>query len=388
MKDRNLVLCFDGTNNEFGREDTNVVRLVRVLDRNPIAQRLYYDPGVGTLPEPGIFLPAAKTLSAWFGLAFGSGLTRKIREAYGYLMNYWEPGDKVFLFGFSRGAYTARVLAGLLHAVGLLPRGGHNLVPYAMKYFRQMTEGHHYESPAIDTSKWKDLCDDFRRTFGRQITSRDDDRRFPVHYLGVWDTVSSVGWAWEPKHFPYTAYNPSVAHIRHAVAIDEHRAFFRQNLFHPAKGQDVVERWFSGVHCDVGGGYGKDRGRLWWAPFNWILNEAMKTGLAADPARMNQLLANPPGRPWAEEINNSFKPAIWHAAELVPKMHYSSRLKYNFPRCNFWRRRQIPQGALIDATALERIRDSTLAYVPSNLPPAFCSSVRSLIHVPASMPVP
>jgi len=142
------------------------------------------------------------------------------------------------------------------------------------------------------------------------------------------------------------------------------------------------------VHCDVGGGYGKDRGRLWWAPFNWILNEAMKAGLTVDAARINQLLANPPERPWAEEINNSFKPAIWHAAELVPKMHYSSRLKYNFPRCNFWRRRQIPQGALIDATALERIRDSTLVYVPSNLPAAFCSSVRSLVQVPASMPVP
>lgn len=388
MSGRNLILCFDGTNNEFGREDTNVVRLVRVLDRTPTTQRLYYDPGVGTLPEPGIFVPAFKTLSEWVGLAFGLGLTRKVREAYGYLMDYWEPGDRVFIFGFSRGAYTARVLAGLLYAVGLLPRGGYNLIPYALKYFRQIAEGRQRDSGKIDTSKWKDLCNDFRRTFSRQITSENDDRRFPVHFLGIWDTVSSVGWAWEPKHFPYTAYNPGVAHIRHAVAIDEHRAFFRQNLLHPATGQDVIERWFPGVHCDVGGGYSTNQGRLWWAPFHWILNEATGAGLALNAARQKELFSNVPTRPWAEQINNSFKPWIWNAVELVPKMRYSSRFKRRFPHSNLWRRRQIPSGAVIDAAAIERLRDNSLGYVPSNLSTSFCQSVQTLTAVPPYIAVP
>src|SRR5262245_54075709 len=132
---RNLVVCFDGTNNQFGRENTNVVRLIQALDRDPSRQRLYYDPGVGTLPEPGVVTWLGKKISEWIGLAFGVGLTRNVEEAYTYLMSIWEPGDRVFLFGFSRGAYTARVLAGVLHALGLLPRGGSNMLPYVMRLF-------------------------------------------------------------------------------------------------------------------------------------------------------------------------------------------------------------------------------------------------------------
>src|SRR5450759_3458143 len=140
MSFRNLVLCFDGTNNQFGPENTNVIRLVQILDRDSTKQRLYYDPGVGTLPEPGA---RGKLRSAWSkikGLGFGAGLLWKVQEAYSYLMEYWEPGDRVFFFGFSRGAYTARVLAGVLHALGLLPRGNYNLIPYLLRYFQQLSD--------------------------------------------------------------------------------------------------------------------------------------------------------------------------------------------------------------------------------------------------------
>src|SRR5690349_18658193 len=133
---RNFIICCDGTNNQFGIENTNVVRLVQSLDRDPAKQRLYYDPGVGTLPEPGLWTSAGKWISKVFGLAFGGGLGWKVEEAYSFLMENWEPGDKVFLFGFSRGAYSVRVLAGLLHALGLLPHGNQNLVPYVMRLFK------------------------------------------------------------------------------------------------------------------------------------------------------------------------------------------------------------------------------------------------------------
>ena len=103
---RNFVICCDGTNNQFGPQNTNVVRLVQALDRDPAKQRLYYDPGVGALPEPRALTRLRKWLAKIYGLAFGAGLTWKVEEAYSYLMNYWEPGDRVFLFGFSRGAYT------------------------------------------------------------------------------------------------------------------------------------------------------------------------------------------------------------------------------------------------------------------------------------------
>src|SRR5690242_17029916 len=136
LMSRNLVICCDGTNNQFGPQNTNVVRLIQVLDRDPSKQRLYYDPGVGTLPEPGLFTKLSQRLSELRGLAFGAGLTWKVEEAYSYLMELWEPEDQVFVFGFSRGAYAARVLAGLLHSLGLLPRGNQNLVPYVMRLFK------------------------------------------------------------------------------------------------------------------------------------------------------------------------------------------------------------------------------------------------------------
>src|SRR5713101_9059962 len=94
---RNLVICCDGTNNQFGRENTNVVRLCQVLQHDLAGQRVYYDPGVGTLPEPGWLTALGKRLSELFGLAFGVGLLDKVAEAYSYLMDFWEPGDRVFL---------------------------------------------------------------------------------------------------------------------------------------------------------------------------------------------------------------------------------------------------------------------------------------------------
>ena len=329
-----------------------------------------------------------KTLTRWFGLAFGLGLSRKIIQAYTYLVDFWEPNDRVFLFGFSRGAYTARVLAGFLHQLGLLPRGNYNLIPYAMKYFRRITETGSHQSTALDSNKWKQLCDDFRHTFAREVTPGDEERRFQVHFLGVWDTVSSVGWVWDPKHFPFTAYNPSVKHIRHAVAIDERRAFFRQNLFRPAPTQDVLELWFPGVHSDIGGGGPPERGRLWWNSFQWMQVQAATAGLYFDAEKLNALLAEKPSQAWAEPVNSSFEPATWYLGEIWPKLTYCPKLKIRYPRCNFGRYREIHSGALIDQAALLRIRAPDLAYIPKNLPKTFISSAKALTEVPPYSSLP
>src|ERR1700754_2707468 len=122
----NVILCFDGTGNEFGVNNTNVVRLVQVLDRDK--QRLYYDAGIGTLPEPHLTTRIRKGVGMTNDLAFALGLAQKVEDAYRFLMDFYEPGSRVFLFGFSRGAYIARVLAGMLHSLGLLSRGNHGLV--------------------------------------------------------------------------------------------------------------------------------------------------------------------------------------------------------------------------------------------------------------------
>lgn len=379
---RNLIICCDGTNNQFGPQNTSVVRLIQVLDRDPANQRLHYDPGVGTLPEPGVFTAIGKKISELFGLAFGSGLTWKVEEAYSYLMEYWEPGDRVFLFGFSRGAYTARVLAGLLHGLGLLPRGNQNLVPYVMRLFKAIRNTKPDEG-GNKSDYWK-LCDDFRWTFSRPVPGGGDDRRFRVHFLGVWDTVSSVGWVWDPGRL-FTARNPSVEVIRHAVSVDERRWFFRQNLMQQVGGQDLQEQWFPGVHSDVGGGYAEADGGLWRMPFEWILNEAQKAGLLADPQRLQIVLnrTTVSDRPWADQQHESLTPSWW-PAEFFPKLQWRPGSSRRMPQIGLGRHRYVKDGAVIHKATLLRIRDTN--YAPPNFTAGFLEKVRRLPAVPETLP--
>ena len=160
----------------------------------------------------------------------------------------------MFLFGFSRGAYTARVLAGFLHQLGLLPRGNYNLIPYAMKYFRRITEARHHQSRAVDTSNGNSCAMIFAIHSLARSSQETMNGGFKCISWAFGTQCHPLGGIWDSKHFPFTAYNPSVKHIRHAVAIDERRAFFCQNLVRPAPGQDALELWFPGVHSDIGGG--------------------------------------------------------------------------------------------------------------------------------------
>jgi len=385
---RNLIICCDGTNNEFGANNTNVVRIAQTLDRNPLKQLLYYDPGVGTMPEPGAWGAARKWMSRIAGLAFGAGLDWKVQEAYTFLMDYWEPGDRVFLFGFSRGAYTARVLAAMLHAIGLLPRGSYNLLPYALRIFK----GARDERAAGDGGEYEKLCADFRWTFSREIVAGDQERRFPVHFVGVWDTVSSVGWVWDPEKFRYTARNPSVSIIRHAVSIDERRWFFRQNLFKKASDtQDLLEIWFPGVHCDVGGGYEPELNgnpaQLWRVPFDWMVEQARRAGLLIDPIRLSKVLdpAPPSPRPWNDLKHESLVGA-WLAAEYFPKQVWNSSLQKREWAIGNRGYRTIPDGALMHKSALLRIRDRSLSYAPPNLASEYLQSVAGLAEVLDMLP--
>ena len=390
---RNLIVCFDGTSNEFGKENTNVVRLVQSLVRDPERQLVYYDPGIGTLPEPGLFTGIGKKLSEMAGLAFGAGLNGKITGGYRYLMENWRPGDKVYIFGFSRGAYTARALAALLHLFGLLPPGSQNLLPYLMRKF--MSSSREYKAggvrgaskPGVEPDgPYKDFCAAWRDVFARDVPGQAE-RRLPVHFLGVWDTVKSVGWVWEPLSLPFTAFNPGVSVVRHAIAVDERRAFFRQNRFTPGPAefkQDLVERWFPGVHADVGGGYPLEQGSLWRVAFCWMAEQAHAHGLAIDPQRLDQAIRSMPAkrsatesgppprsvdavladaaelRAWVEPAHESLTPTWW-PAEVFPKM-VAERVQIggawiwrNRPRLNRGAYRHLPEGAVLDVSVIQRI---------------------------------
>jgi len=384
---KNLIICCDGTNNQFGPCNTNVVRLVQVLDRDPQKQLVYYDPGVGTMPEPGFVTPLGKWISKVFGLAFGAGLNDKIGAAYKFLMDHYEPGDNVYMFGFSRGSYTVRAISGMLYQFGLLPAGSVNLIPYVLKYYQAINDLN--GASKQEKNQYWEVSRNFRETFARiNFSGGRSTRIVKIRFLGLFDTVSSVGWAWEPVHFPYTSSNPSIEVVRHAIALDEHRAFFRQNRWFKSatSTQDFRELWFPGVHCDVGGGYAESDSGLWRTPFLWMLVEAKKAGLLIRSSKVRELLGRPvtPRPTWANQQHESLC-GPWLAAEFFPKLRKKTNSGMKLPYFNLFRHRFVQEGSELHRSVLLRIRRPDLNYRPPNLTPEFCAYVKNLNSVPPTL---
>ena len=351
---RNIVLCCDGTANEFASDRTNVVKLYYSLLQDTSRQVVSYHPGLGTMESPAALTGFARNLSKWAGLAFGAGLERDIRDAYVFLMSNFEAGDNVFMFGFSRGAYTVRAVASLLKMYGLLPKGNEPFVPYAVRMLHSVNS----TNERIRTNYFR-LAQDFRETFDRVGRCRP-------HFVGVWDTVSSVGWIENPLHLPFTASNPEIGHGRHAVAIDERRAFFRTNLWWPAATdegtgpKDMRQIWFPGVHCDVGGGYPESESALSKVPLKWMMDEASTFGLLFDEDRRAIVLgergcgyAKPDPAAEAHESLSGW----WWIAEPLPKRHYNRENGLESRRMNLGRRRTIPPRSMIHSSAYLRGAD-------------------------------
>ncbi|MGJ0509019.1 MAG: DUF2235 domain-containing protein [Methylocystis sp.] len=375
---RNLILLLDGTSNEVKDNLTNVVKLYCCAERSD-SQRVFYRPGIGTVPLITDWSPAAQSAIAAFGLATGWGLDANILAAYCYLIDRYQPGDQIFLFGFSRGAYTARAVAGLIHLLGLLEPDQHNLADYALKAYKR---AHREDSLEV---AWQ-----FRRVIG--------GRRVPVHFLGVWDTVASVfvrpGLLRFPTQsfLPYTKSNPSVRIFRQAAAIDERRRMFRlygwmpEQSFKPdpfaeAEGaQDQQTVWFAGDHSDVGGGWAEAESQIAKFPLVWMTREAQKHGFQVDESMFRHLAEGAPlpgGKrmyvaPDANgPIHNSMT-AAWWPLEFLPKSRKWKRFpekstsgSYYLPRAE---PRKISEGAVLHQSVIERMASG---YKPINLPADF-----------------
>jgi uncharacterized protein (DUF2235 family) len=327
---KNIVICLDGTGNEVkGRANTNVVEFYDLLDlRDPAKQVAYYDPGVGTFSAPGAWTPFARFVTRTAGLAFGYGMRQNLAEAYTYLMRTYEPGDRVYLFGFSRGAYTARALSGLVYTVRIFRPGAENLVQYAVSsYCRKETD-------------W-DQLQRFRWVFAQ----RDgNETRVPIDYLGLWDTVKASGiLRWDEK-WPYTRQLVNVRKVRHAVSIDEYRrpyAYYGATPHHDADPPpDVYEVWFAGVHSDVGGTFPDDGPLLSTIPLKWMAQGAHAAGVLMKPGPYHALC----GRVTAA-----------NALGAVHRMGRAWRLAG-------YRRRTIPKGARVHDSVRARLADGTLGY--------------------------
>jgi uncharacterized protein (DUF2235 family) len=351
---KNIVICCDGTNNQFSGDQTNVIRTHKVARRTG-AQVTFYDCGVGTMPEPWRDGWLARCWSIVAGLAFGNGFEENVADAYRFLMMHYEPGDRVFLFGFSRGAFTARAVAGMLHSVGLLHSGTENMIPYAQRYWR--------EDFGPDSPGGK-VCLDFKSTLAREC---------PVHFIGVWDTVSSVGYLNQFRTFPHTLNNPDVTHVRHAVAIDERRACFRQNLmFAKLQEQDVKNVWFPGVHSDVGGGYPAAQAGLAKVTFEWMMREASCCGLEVDAKALAHELRGFGVAPDPCADQHESLKGLWKPVELIPMRRYNWKTNKHEWRLTLGQPRNVERDAarpevFVHQSTIARLKGRT-DYRPSNIP--------------------
>jgi uncharacterized protein (DUF2235 family) len=352
---KNVVVCCDGTANEFAQDRTNVVKLFYTLVQDQGRQVCYYHPGLGTMEPAGALTTTARSVTRLLGKVIGYGLHDDIRDAYVYIMQQYEPGDRLYMFGFSRGAYTVRAVASLLRMYGLIPRGNAPLVPYAIRMLTAINKARDVGSASQQAQRVFQLAQEFRSTFAHSPCK--------PWLVGVWDTVSSVGWIENPLRLPYSADNPDIAHGRHAIAIHERRAFYRTNLWRPRNPPpeggpaNLKQVWFAGVHCDVGGGYPEAESGLSKFPLKWMLDEAVSLGLLADPAKADLMLGKG-GQGYAPadalaEMHSSLKGAWW-LVECFPKRHFSWQKGKWERRMNLGRARTIPPGSLIHKSVYDR----------------------------------
>ncbi|KAG2009707.1 hypothetical protein CC2G_012608 [Coprinopsis cinerea AmutBmut pab1-1] len=209
-KPRTLVLCFDGTSDQYDADNSNVVKFFELLSKDPNHQLCYYDPGIGTWFHPGVVSPLFDWFAKLMDQAVAWYLDAHVMDGYKFLMQNYRHGDKICLFGFSRGAYTARALGGFLHKIGLLSRDNFSQVPFAYDLYKRR------DKESVE------LAFGFKRTFCQSVR---------VEFMGVWDTVASVG-VIMGKTLPFTNSNSSITTFRHALALDERRAKYRPNVYH------------------------------------------------------------------------------------------------------------------------------------------------------------
>ena len=271
MKKR-IVICADGTWNRPEKNldkdfPTNVLRLARAI--RPVAedgapQQVFYDWGVGSYYDPVM------------GGVLGKGLNKNIMDDYRYIVQNYAPGDAIFLFGFSRGAYTVRSLCGLINNCGILKRPEARLIEAAFAHYKRPGKAY---APRGEASKAFRMA---HAHAGNRVT-----------FAGVWDTVGALGIPFsflgllhKKDEFYDTKIGPNIDIARHALSIDELRSDFEPTVWQPRDGLDLKQVWFAGVHSNIGGSYAPDKetgGLLSDIPLRWVINEATQAGLTMEP---------------------------------------------------------------------------------------------------------
>jgi len=266
---KRIIICSDGTWNrpEANLEEdfpTNVLKFARGIaprGRDGKKQVVFYDWGIGSYHNK---------LS---GGAFGAGLEKNVMDGYRFLVHNYEPGDHIYLFGFSRGAYTVRSLSGLINNCSILKGSESNRVQEAFDLYKNPKHKPNGEF----SIEWKKKYSLEEKTY--------------VYFIGVWDTVGALGLPFsffgliKDKHRFYDNKLGSNVHFaRHAISLDEQREDFKPTIWKPRKEVDLKQVWFAGVHSDIGGSYENDADGTNAAdiPLTWLKNEASSKGLGFD----------------------------------------------------------------------------------------------------------
>lgn len=328
---KRIVICADGTWNkpeEDLKKDmpTNVLRLARGI--NPTShdgkkQQVFYDWGVGSYYDPVA------------GGVTGAGLQKNIMDNYRYIVQNYSDGDEIFLFGFSRGAYTIRSLCGMINNCGIIRREHANRIQQGFNLYKR---GGANNKPSGKHSI------DFRNAYAHPSKQ--------VAFVGVWDTVGAMGipisflGLFDDKdEFYDTKIGSNVSVARHALAIDEQRLDFLPTIWEEKETADLKQVWFAGSHADIGGGYKADKSGALASvdALQWMTSEAGNCGLALEP----QVLP---------EIKST----------ALPKLNKSRR---RFYRLRGEHLRQIDHGhgpVWVHSSVKERW-DSDASYRPKNL---------------------
>lgn len=322
---KRLIVCCDGTWQTLNNPcPTNVVKIAQavksVASKTP--QIVFYDEGIGT----------GDKFDQLTGGAFGWGIDQNIQDAYRFLCLNYEQGDEIYLFGFSRGAYTVRSLAGLLAYSGLLERHNIRKAPKAYELYRRSSDPHHPEPV------------EFRQKNSYKVEG--DGNRVPIKLLGCWDTVGELGvpdkipflpideWINAKYKFHNTSLSSIIQHARHAVAIDETRKVFNVTPMDKSPnsgGQDLRQVWFPGEHGCVGGGTKEHQG-LSNAALQWMMDEVSKLGLEFDETKVEGGLdcdhktpfTNDSG--WISELTGQIERKI--SADFKTEIHESVKRRW------------------------------------------------------------
>ena len=293
----NVIVCCDGTWNTADERDsgvpspTNVAKIYNAIsktDAQGTEQRRYYHSGVGT---------EGSRFERFMGGALGDGLDKNIKSAYKWLAQNYSVGDNIYIFGFSRGAYTARYVAGMVCSYGLADFSSINLSDDEM--WKRVDRVFEADRANADPLTIADIV------FFNTLAGQSPKDTTPVHFLGVWDTVGALGIPndmallklldnIDAHQFQDTVLSDTVLHARHALAMDEQRETFTPTLWANAdKHPDVKQIWFAGVHSDVGGGYIQTG--LSDIALSWMMEEAKALGLDFRDGIFSQLSPDPRG---------------------------------------------------------------------------------------------